>query len=42
MLLMWFALTASVAALATTASGQLRAIPLRVRTRRAVRVVRRD
>jgi len=42
MLLMWFALTASVAALATAAARQPRPIPLRVRTRRAVRVVRRD
>jgi hypothetical protein len=42
MLLTWFALTASLAALTATVVRAPRAIPIRVRTRRVVRVVRRD
>jgi hypothetical protein len=42
MLLTWFVVTASVAALTVIAARQPRAIPIRVRNRRRVRVVRRD
>jgi len=42
MLLTWFVVTASVAALTVIAARSLRPIPIRVRNRRSVRVVRRD